>query len=358
MFIKEGPSEKDVLQFFRIIMRHYNTGRPIVECIGEYVKATDNQEMRMICKTVHRQMMNGSDFAPALEKAPGSVFPPFVVQFIRVGEHNNQLERFMEKIIHQLKQNITIRRRISQATLMPKISMTILIGAFIFLVYYLIPKLATVLNELKIDLPLITKIELAFGNFLTTFWWILPLIVFVVVAIVRLKAKNSPVEYSLWGLRVPFYKDIVYYKIHYNFCQIFSLCKSSGLRSIESLQYTAIALDNTYMRQMLKTASTLMVRGSTLPDSIRKADTEHILSSEVISMLETGESTNKTAEIMENEAEAYLEELDGVMETIGDKISVTVMAPSFGAMLLIFGALEYPFIQISQNFGKISRGGM
>ena len=354
MFHK-GPSDKDVLQFFKIVSRHYKTDRPIVDCVEAYIKSTDNEEMRTVCKSIHRAMVNGSDFAPALEKAP-KVFKPFIIQFIRVGEHNNQLDRFIEKIVNQLKQNISIRRKINGATLMPKISMTILFGAFLFLIYYLIPKIAAALTQIKIELPLITRALLSFGNFFSTFWWIVPVFIFLIIVYIRYRKEKYPVEYSLIGLRIPFYKDIAYYQIHYNFCEIFALCRESGLRSIESLKYTAMAIDNAYMSKILNNASVLMVRGASLPDAIRKSDIEHIISTEVIAMLETGETTNKTAEIMKTEAESYLEELDNVMETIGDKVSVAVLTPSYGMMLVFFGAVEYPLMQLTQNFGKLSRG--
>lgn len=354
MFHK-GPSDKDVLQFFKIISRHYKAERPIVDCVEAYIKSTDNDEMRNVCKGIHHAMVNGSDFAPALEKAP-KVFKPFIIQFIRVGEKNHLLDQFIEKIINQLKQNISIHNKISRATLMPKISMAILVVAFIFLIYYLMPKFVEVFNQVKIDLPFITRVFIGIGGFFQTFWWILPLSFFMIVVAFKYYKEKYPIEYSLLGLRIPFYKDIAYYKIHYNFCEIFALCLGSGLKSLSALQHVALAIDNAYMSKMLRNAAVLMERGNPLSKAIQKSDVEHILNSGIFSMLETGEETNKTADVLKNEAEFYLDDLDEAMEGISDKVSASVMVPIFSVMIIFFGVMEYPMKQLQNNLGALGKG--
>ena len=169
---------------------------------------------------------------------------------------------------------------------------------------------------------------------------------------------NNPVEYSLLGQRIPFYKDLAYARIQYDFCSIFGLCVSSGVRSDDAMRYTADAIDNTYTRKMLLEAAEYMREGLQITEAIEKADNEKIINPGVLAMLQTGIETSKLKDTVVEEAENWLLDLEGIMETIGDKISSAVLVPCYGFILIFFAIIEYPIMTLSQNLSNLSRGGM
>lgn len=357
MFKRKEIEDKDVLQFFKIVGRHHKANRTISDSVMEYRKVTDNKAMQALCVKLSQSLEEGMDLAPALAQYP-EVFSPFIVEFIAVGEQTNQIDAFLTKIVDRIKQDMAIKKKISSATLMPKISMVILFCAFLFGVYYLVPRIAKALESVHVELPLITKLTLSASNLFVIYWPILPAIIFLGIMWFRNYKKTHPIEYSLLAQRIPFYKTLAYARIQYDFCSIFALCTSSGVRSDESLKYTAMAIDNKYMNVMLLQAVEFMREGMTITDAIRKADAEKMINPGVLTMLETGIETSKLKEAVVDEAEHWLTDLEDIMETIGDKISSAVLVPCYAFILLFFAIIEYPIMTLSQNLGNISRGGM
>ena len=345
----------EVLNFFKIISRYHRVGHSLEQCMDDYMKVADTPLMAELCKSIKKSLGNGNDFASSLAKHP-DVFVPFVVGFVKVGEQSNKIDIFFDRIAEGLEQNLNLKRKIASATLMPKISMTVLFFAFLFAVYYLIPKMGSALGEIKVELPLITRVVLRIGEAVTAFWWLIPLLIFGAIFSLKYYKENNPLGYSLLGLKIPIYKDIVYNSLHYQLCSLFALCLGSIDKSSVALSYTAMAVDNKYMQKVLNVTSQFMQNGDTLDVALEKADERKIVSPEVISMIQTGIETGRLASILESEADTFKFKLKNDMETIGDKISAAVMTPSYIIMLLFFAAIEYPMVKLTQDMSALSRG--
>ena len=352
----EKVQKIDIMNFVKIIYRHHRAGRQLQACVEEYIRTSENKIMRETAKDILKNMKAGSDFAPAMEKHP-DVFPRFVIEFVKVGESTSHLDEFMAKIIEQLKEEIGVERKIAAATLMPKISLLLLVGAFMFAIYYLIPKIGDAFRNINMELPLLTKVTLQVGQFFSVFWWIIPLVMFVVFAAAKTYKKSHPIEWSLLALRVPFYKDIAYYRIHYIFCEVIYICMGTSITSKESLKYTALAIDNAYMKQVLKRAVELMDNGDSMPEAIQKADYEKVLNRGLFAMMETGIETSRTAEIMKTEAETYHDELEVATEAIGDKVSATILVPIYASLILFFLVVEWPLQQLPNQLSSMKGAG-
>ena len=352
---KKKIGKMDILNFIKIIYRHHRAGRQLKDCMEEFIRTTENVVMRDTAMDILKSMMAGSDFAPAMEKHP-DVFPRFAIEFIKVGESTSHLDEFLEKIIEQLKEDINVERKIAAATLMPKISILLLFGAFLFAIYYLIPKIGEAFKNINMELPLLTRVTLQVGEFFVIFWWIIPVVLLVSFIAVRTYKRQNPVKWSLLALRVPFYKDIAYYRIHYTFCEVLYICMGANLTSKDAIKYTALAIDNTYMKLILKKAIDHMDRGDSMPEAIRKADYEHVLNRGIYSMLQTGIETSRTAEIMKSESETYHDELELATENIGDKVSATILVPIYASLILFFLVVEWPLQQLPNKLSTFSKG--
>ena len=351
----EKTGKEEVLGFIKIVYRHHRASRQLKDCIEEYVRTTENRTMQIAAMDILKKMKSGSDFAPALEKHP-DIFPRFVIEFIKVGESTSHLDEFMEKIIEQLKEDIGVERKIQAATLMPKISLLLLFGAFMFAIYYLIPKIGEAFKNINMELPLLTRVTLQIGEFFSVFWWIIPLVLIVGFISLKTYRDSNPIRWSLLSLRVPFYKDIAYYRIHYTFCEVLYICMGANITSKDALKYTALAINNAYMKMVLKKAVEHMDKGDSMPEAIRKADYERVINRGLYSMLETGIETSRVAEIMKVEAETYHDELVLATDGIGDKVSATILVPIYASLILFFLVVEWPLQQLPNRLSQYSKG--
>lgn len=355
MSLFKKSNEENVMQFFEIIGRHHKVGRNIKSCIEEYDKTYENPDMHGVCQTLIQSLSEGNDFAPSLARCP-DVFEPFIVELVRVGENTNQLDEFFDRIVTRLRQDMSIRKKINSAILMPKISLLLIFGGFIFAIYYLVPKISEAFKQINIEIPLITRIVMAGAEIMVDFWFVFPIIFAGGLYFFRKYKMEHPVEYSLLPLRIPFYKDLVYSKIQYDLCDIFSLCLSSNVRTLDALRFSSMAMERLYMRKVLEKTADYMEQGLNLVEAVRRADSENIVSREVISMMQTGIETSRLEDVMRTEANSYLDALNYITETIGDKISASVLVPTYAIMIVFFLIIEWPLQSIMSNVSSISQG--
>ena len=348
MFDGKKIKDKDLLKFFQTLYRYQRGGVSIDNSVTYYIESTSCEPLKIIAKQIFRDMADGISFPEAIEKH-GNVFPHYVSNLLTVGIKTAQVTNILEKIVANLEQSIDIKRKIKSATLMPKISFVILTGAFFFGTGYLIPKMTEILRGLNTDLPFITRIVVAIGDLTQSFWWLMALIVVGGLAAFSYAVKNYPEEMSLFELKIPVWKEIVYYKIHYNFCQIMGLCLTSGVPIDNALQYTSLSMENVYMKNLLNKAIATVRDGIELDKAIKTHDEKNMLDPELSTIMRTGALSGSIEQTLTDEAEVYRKELVDCTDTIGDKISFAVLVPLYVIMLTLLAAVEYPIFSMMQS---------
>ena len=345
-------ADRDILKFFQTLYRYQRGGVSIDNSVRYYADSTSCEPLKEIAEKISRDLANGVSFPEAVEKH--DIFPHYVPNLLVVGIKTAQITNILEKIIANLEQTIDVKRKIKSATLMPKISFVILLGTFFFGTGYVIPKMTEILKDLDTDLPLITEIVMAVGDFMQSYWWLLVLLLFLSMTGFSYVKKNYPERVAVWELKIPIWKDISYYQTHYNFCQIMGLCLTSGVPIDNSLQYTALSAENVYVKNMLTKAIVTVSDGIELDKAIKQHDTDNMLDPELAVIMRTGAMAGDIAQVLSDEAEIYRKELVNCTDTIGDKISFAVLVPLYVVVLVILAAVEYPIFSMIQGITEMA----
>ncbi len=108
---------------------------------------------------------SGVSFASALESL--EIFPAHAISLIRVGEASGKLSQNLKVVAQQQEKDRLFKSKIQSAMMYPLfvLSVTLFIGVGI--AWFILPKLATVFSQLHLKLPLITKVLIATGSFLS-----------------------------------------------------------------------------------------------------------------------------------------------------------------------------------------------
>ena len=132
------------------------------------------------------------------------------------------------------------------------------------------------------------------------------------------------------------------------FARILSSLLNSGVSLIESLRITADTLGNYHFKKMLNIASEEVQKGLNLSEvlsSSRKSYFPYM----VLQMLEVGEETGKTSEVLKKLAEFYEEEVDQTTKNLSSIIEPVLMVV-IGAAVGIFAiAIIQPIYSIMEK---------
>src|SRR3989344_42338 len=113
-----------------------------------------------------------------------NLFPEHAVSMIRLGEKSGKLTENLKVVAIEQEKNRVFKSKLRSAMMYPVfvLSLTVIIGVGI--AWFILPKLATVFAQLKIKLPLITKILIGAGTFLGEYgYYVAPAGILVMAAV-------------------------------------------------------------------------------------------------------------------------------------------------------------------------------
>jgi type IV pilus assembly protein PilC len=201
---------------------------------------------------------------------------------------------------------------------------------------------------MNIELPITTKIVIAIANFSAKFWYLLPFIVFGLVILFQtlLKTKFGGLVINKLVLKIPVISQLVKKTNSAYTVRTLGSLISAGVPIVRSLELTAGSLNNIYYKNAILDAAEQIKKGSKLAESLKKY--ENIYSVLVVQMLEVGEETGKTSEILQKLADFFEEEVSNSTKNLA-----TIIEP---VIMIVIGAVVGFFViaMVQPMYGMIS----
>lgn len=157
-------------------------GMPITEALNSIAEEVRTSRMKEIISRIRSDIEAGSPLWKALDVV--HLFPDHVVSLIRLGEESGKLVENLKVVAIEQEKDSLFRSKLRSAMMYPAfvLSLTVIIGVGIS--WFILPKLATVFGQLKIKLPLITKVLIGAGTFFGEYGrLVVPIAVLVLVLI-------------------------------------------------------------------------------------------------------------------------------------------------------------------------------
>lgn len=139
-------------------------GMPIMNVLDSIAEELHSRRMKKIIVNIKSDIESGSPLWRALEGT--NLFPKHAISLIRLGEESGKLIENLKVIAIEQEKDRVFKSKFHSAMMYPVfvLSLTVIIGVGIS--WFILPKLATVFSQLKVTLPLITKILIGAGTFL------------------------------------------------------------------------------------------------------------------------------------------------------------------------------------------------
>lgn len=141
-----------------------SSGIDVLSAINSMEGDIRSSGMKKIARGIKEDIEEGKPLSKALKNS--GIFPEFVFSLIEIGEKSGKLPENLLLIINQQKKERTFRSKVNSAIMYPAFILVLSLVIGVGISWYILPKLSTVFSQLKIKLPLITKVLIAFGNFM------------------------------------------------------------------------------------------------------------------------------------------------------------------------------------------------
>ncbi|KND51639.1 MAG: General secretion pathway protein F [Parcubacteria bacterium C7867-001] len=141
-----------------------SSGVDVVSALKSIEAGVKHPEMRRIIAVMRSKLAEGNTLAQAFEES--GAFSPRVATLIRIGEESGQLVEHFSMIGVQEEKQRELTGKVQSALLYPVFVLLVTAMVGIGVSWFILPKLARVFTQLKLQLPFITQMILGFGKFL------------------------------------------------------------------------------------------------------------------------------------------------------------------------------------------------
>lgn len=287
-------------------------------------RQTKNKRFKNIINNLSESIKKGNSLSESM-KSYSVVFPPFFIAMVKVGEESGKLGESLQLVGEQLERDHMIRKKVKGAFIYPAIIITAMILIGILMLIYVVPTLLSTFKELGIELPLTTRIIIAFSDFLIHY----PLIIIVAVVLIiilfggLLRSQKGKILINNILLRLPLFSNLIKKVNSARTTRTLSSLISSGVNVLEALSITRDVLQNHQFKNVLQKAREDIQKGTPISESFKK--TSNIYPILVGEMMAVGEETGKMPEMLLRLATFYEEEVSEITKNLSTIIEPLLM---------------------------------
>lgn len=321
-FQKISLTEK--IFFARNLRIMIEAGVSLPKAIRTLSEQSKNKKFQNTLHKIEEDVTRGQNLSDAFSKHP-QVFSEVFRSMIKVGEESGTLEEVLKNLTSQMEREENLKSKIKGAMIYPAVILSVMVLIGILMMIMVVPKLASVFEELKVELPLTTKIIINFGQYLTKFWPILILIIILSPILLSLISKSKKIKRitDTIFLKFPLISPLIKKINTASTSRTLSALIASGVPIIRSLEIVADTLGNSYFREAIKKAAEDVQKGSKLSQSLK--DYQNLYPSIMIQMIAVGEETGETSEILAKLADFYEEEVSNTTKNLSSIIEPLLM---------------------------------
>lgn len=325
----------DLIFFTKQFRTLFNAGIAVTEALRVMEFQATNKKLKKIAATMRDDISAGSSLADAFAAHP-KVFLPLYTSMIRAGEASGALPVVLERLVFIMDHEHKVNTKIKSATQYPKIVLVALVGAFLFLLKFVIPAFATMFAGANLELPLPTKIAILMHNILMEWWMIsLPLIIAVIVAVVWYKRTPSGrFRFDQMFLAMPIMGPLFAKAAMSRFASVFAILQVSGVGILDAMKILSDSIGNTAIAKEFDKISDKLREGRGIAAPLKSAK---YFTPMVINMVSVGEESGNLDEMLQEISHHYDDEVEyevGRMTELLGPVLIVVLAAVVGFFAL------------------------
>jgi len=312
--INRTSAKKQVGLFSRQLATLLKAGMPLLTAIADIAEQIDNKVFKTIVIDVKQKIEEGYSFSNALA-FHRDFFSELYINVIRVGESLGSLDEVMERLAEMEEKNNILKNKIRAALWYPVFMLLFSSVIVVFLMVNIIPTISQVFAEQKRDLPLPTKVVIAASNFLSNFWFVIPILAILLYYLYKKYVATPEGRRNIDDLlmKMPIvsrlYNKIIVYRFTFNL----GVLLSNKVDILKAFEIVKKIVNNVVVEEKIENAAKKIQEGAPISQSLNKYE---FLPKLVIGMISAGEASDRVDEMLLNIGNVYENEIDMVVTSL------------------------------------------
>jgi type IV pilus assembly protein PilC len=348
--MRRGGSRKRAnLEAFIIFNQQFLTlvraGLPILGSLDMLVKGQKNPNFRAQLENVAARVRTGESLSAAFEAQGG--FPLIYTTTLLAGERSGQLEDVLSRYLAFQRISLSFRKKLMASLLYPCLLITMVVALFIFLISFVVPRFATLYDQLGTNLPAATKALLAVGNnFQHYILWMLAGFAVIVYILFRYSQSTAgAARIDRMRIGMPVFGNIWRKYQVALFVRTLSSLLTGGLPPVPSLETAARSISSSTIAAAVMSSVATVREGKSLAQSLEKTN---VFPDLAVEMIDVGESTGALPQMLNSVAEFFEEDVQTALTAALALIEPAILIVMGSVVVVILIALYLPIFSLGQ----------
>lgn len=316
-------SEEEKTIFTRQLATMVAAGLPLARALEVLAVQARNPRFREVLSACLRDVQAGTSLSSSLEKQEG-VFPRIYISLVRAGEASGALDKILLRLAENQEKQREFMAQTKGALIYPVIVVVGMIGVFVMMMIFVIPKLTAMYKDLGAALPLPTRVMIGVSDLFTNFWWLLLLLA---AGLAFGSWRFSQTTYGRYFLarlilRLPIAGPISSQSQLAELTRTLGLLIGSGIPILTALDIGKGAVGNVLYLEAVDKAAVSVEKGAPLSAALKN---DPIFPPSLGQMVEVGEETGKVDEVLFKISHFFESEVDQSVKNLSTAIEPLIM---------------------------------
>ncbi len=348
----QGKRKKVKLDTFLVFNQQFLTlikaGLPILGSLDLLARRQKLLHFRAQLEDVATRVKTGESISSAFEAQGG--FPIVYTTTLLAGERSGNLEEVLQRFLDFQRVSLTFRKKLKASLIYPSLLIVMVIGLFIFLITFVVPRFAQLYDQLNTHLPALTVFLLDLGKDAQSYGIYVALVVAVLGFLGYRWTKTDAGAITVDRVRIalPIFGNVwLKYQVGL-FSRTLSTLLTGGLPLVPSLETAARAIDSKQIGAAVFRSVESVREGKGL--SVSLAATK-VFPELAIEMIEVGESTGALPQMLNSVAEFFEEDVQTSLTAAMSLIEPAILIVMGVVVVIILIALYLPIFSLSAGSG-------
>jgi type IV pilus assembly protein PilC len=267
-----------------------HAGVPLIESLSDLRDSLESPAFREVIAGMIESIEGGKTLSQALAEHP-KIFDGVMVSLIRAGEETGSLPEVLGNLLESLKWQDELAAHTKKLIMYPAFLGTVVVAVVMFMMIYLVPKMAGFIRNMGQELPLQTRILIATSEFFVNYWYLVLGLPIIATAIITFLVKTNHAAHRRFDdlkLRLPWIGSILKKIILSRFASVFAMMYGSGITILDSIKTTEEVVGNVVIKEGLERVGNLIAEGQNVTIAFQEVGLFPPL---VLRMLRVGENT-------------------------------------------------------------------
>jgi type IV pilus assembly protein PilC len=339
---------KEKLFFTRNLRVMISAGISLPKALRTLAGISKNEKFKAALLAIIEEVNAGKVFSQALAKYP-KIFPELFCSLIKAGEESGTMEEALKNLTLQMERQNELASKIKGAMMYPAVILVAMLGIGVLMLVMVVPKLAEIFKDMGTELPFTTQILMGLGDFVSQKWYLALTIVVVLVVAVKyvLSTKKGKRIADKIFLKLPIIGPLIQKTNSAYTARTISSLASSGVPIVRSLEIVSEVLGNVYFKEALLQSAETVRKGGKLSEALKVY--QNLYPPLVIQMIEVGEETGETSDILQKLAEFFEEEVTSATKNMSSIIEPVLMLLMGGAVGFFAVSMLQPMYSVMGN---------